>query len=541
MPQFEESDLPLTGHAKHLSKLDWRVTAAWAALFLAALACSRAEVPASEALAAANPPQASPPPAAVEASATPAPSPTPSLPPTVVPTATPAAPVVPLTPTLPATPTAFIAGAEQIVYKSQPGDTLRTLAIRFAVLPEEIISADGPLPGENELVPPDTTLVIPRRLGPTGPSEPLIPDSELVFSPHAADFDVSAFTAEQGGFLNQYQEYLGKRWRTGPEVVALAAQDHSINPRILLALLEYHSGWVTDPSRPAGDAFRYPLGNKDPQYQGLYRQLTWLSNLLGEGYYGWRQGLLTELSFSDGSVVRLAPELNAGTVALQYYFSKRFSGRAWAEALGPEGFIATYRKFFGEPWDYYHPLFEPGVKQPPMILPFLEGRVWAFTGGPHGAWEREAAWAALDLAPGSVEPGCKVSEDWAVAAASGLVVRTGEGLVVIDLDGDGREQTGWVLIYLHVASEDRVQQGTFVEQGDLIGHPSCEGGIATGSHIHFVRKYNGEWVLADGPLPFELSGWVARAGSKPYQGALVKGDQVVLACPCASQETLISR
>jgi hypothetical protein len=80
-----------------------------------------------------------------------------------------------------------------------------------------------------------------------------------------------------------------------------------------------------------------------------------------------------------------------------------------------------------------------------------------------------------------------------------------------------------------------------VEQGDLLGHPSCEGGTATGTHVHFARKYNGEWILADGPIPFELSGWVAQGGAKPYQGALVKDGQTVLACPCASYVTYISR
>jgi hypothetical protein len=209
--------------------------------------------------------------------------------------------------------------------------------------------------------------------------------------------------------------------------------------------------------------------------------------------------------------------------------------------LNSEGFIKTYGELFGDPWEYFHPLYEPGLEQPDLILPFLPGSVWAFTGGPHGAWEREAAWAALDFAPPSSEPGCVPSEEWLVASAPGLVLRSENGLVVIDLDGDGLEQTGWVLLYLHVATEDRVSAGTFVEQEDLIGHPSCEGGFATGTHVHLVRKYNGEWILADGSLPFELSGWVAHAGSSPYQGALVKGDQTILACTCASQETLISR
>jgi murein DD-endopeptidase MepM/ murein hydrolase activator NlpD len=139
------------------------------------------------------------------------------------------------------------------------------------------------------------------------------------------------------------------------------------------------------------------------------------------------------------------------------------------------------------------------------------------------------------------ESGCAISSDWVVAAASGVVVRSDTGIVVLDLDGDGREQSGWALLYLHIATNGRVEEGTLLEEGDLIGHPSCEGGIATGTHIHIARKYNGEWILADGPLPFELSGWVASAGSKPYQGALTKDDEIVLACPCATQETLIKR
>jgi hypothetical protein len=56
-----------------------------------------------------------------------------------------------------------------------------------------------------------------------------------------------------------------------------------------------------------------------------------------------------------------------------------------------------------------------------------------------------------------------------------------------------------------------------------------------------VRKYNGEWILADGPLPFNLSGWVAHAGARPYEGSLTQDSRTVIACPCASQETYISR
>ncbi len=506
-------------------------------LSVAILACARSDSPApggigsggeAEFVSATAEPilPTAPPPATLEPTATP-------MPPSLEPIAS---------PTFPPTPTQGVqSSSENILYRVQPGDVLRSVAVRFGVVPADILQPDGDRPADNALLSPGQILFIPRRLGSTGPAEQLLPDSELVYSPHAIDFDISGFVEAQGGFLSEYQEIVSKRARTGAEVVALAARDHSVNPRVLLALLEYHSGWVSQPGRPVGDAFNFPLGHLAPETQGLYRQLTWLANELGTGYYGWRAGTLTELTFPDSSLVRLAPELNAGTVALQYYFSLRSSGRTWAEAVSPTGFIETYWRLFGDPFDYTHPLYEVGIQQPELILPFIKGRIWAFTGGPHGAWERESAWAALDFAPSSLEPGCTESDDWVLAAAAGLVVRRGNGVVVLDLDADGEEQTGWNLLYLHVGGDVLVQEGQLVEQGDLIGNPSCEGGIATGTHVHLARKYNGEWILADGPLPFTLSGWVAHAGSKPYQGALIKGDLVVYACTCASQETNISR
>jgi LasA protease len=113
--------------------------------------------------------------------------------------------------------------------------------------------------------------------------------------------------------------------------------------------------------------------------------------------------------------------------------------------------------------------------------------------------------------------------------------------VVIDLNGDGHEQSGWVLVYLHIAAEGRIALNSWVVVGDRIGHPSCEGGNATGTHVHIARKYNGEWMLAGGSIPFEMSGWVAQAGYSPYEGILVKDDRVVVACTCSDFKTNILR
>jgi LasA protease len=145
----------------------------------------------------------------------------------------------------------------------------------------------------------------------------------------------------------------------------------------------------------------------------------------------------------------------------------------------------------------------------------------------------------LDFAPPSEESGCVLSDEWFTAPAGGVVVRSTEATVVLDLDEDGYEQTGWVLFFFHVATEGRVAAGTIVERGDMLGHPSCEGGRATGTHVHVARKYNGEWIPAAGVLPFVMDGWVPSAGAEPYEGTLTKGSKVVPACPCSRKENQI--
>jgi murein DD-endopeptidase MepM/ murein hydrolase activator NlpD len=122
-----------------------------------------------------------------------------------------------------------------------------------------------------------------------------------------------------------------------------------------------------------------------------------------------------------------------------------------------------------------------------------------------------------------------------------LIVRSDTGIVVEDLDGDGYEQTGWDLVYLHIATEGRVPNGTYVQKNDRIGHASCEGGIATGTHLHFVRKYNGEWVAADGPIPFVIGGWTVHQGALPYEGTLTKSDKTIIADPVGELKSVIIR
>ena len=123
---------------------------------------------------------------------------------------------------------------------------------------------------------------------------------KLVFSGTAVDFDIEAYVKAAGGKLSTHREYLGSTgWTTGSEAIKRLAYENSINPRLLLALLEYESRWVRGESVDAvhGD---YPMGYINLYYKGLFGQLLWAVNQLSTGYYGWRTGTLTEVQFPDG-------------------------------------------------------------------------------------------------------------------------------------------------------------------------------------------------------------------------------------------------
>ena len=223
------------------------------------------------------------------------------------------------------------------------------VAVRFGVQPAEITSPD-PLP-ETALLPPNQLLLIPRRLSNTASSQRLMPDSEVVYSPSSTDFDVRTYVEQAGGYLSTYEEWLqSTKTTTGADVITRVAQENSINPRLLLALLEYHSHWVT--GQPGNLAeVDYPMGLIDVNEKGLYRQLVWAINQLSVGYYAWREGRLIELQFSDGITARLAPDQNAGSVALEYYFSKLYDGERWLQAIDEQdGLPAVYPRMFGSPW-----------------------------------------------------------------------------------------------------------------------------------------------------------------------------------------------
>jgi LasA protease len=435
----------------------------------------------------------------------------------------------------------FYKPGQLVDYIAQTGDTVPALASRFNTTIQEIMAANPIIPPDATTMPPGLPMKIPiyyRELW--GTSFKTIPDNAFVNGPTLIGFDTSAFVASHSGWLKDYVGYVASEggYRTGAEIVDFVARNYSVSPRLLLALLEFQAGALSQPKEPKS---QYILDFNVLYSETVYYQLIIAAQTLNNGYYGWRAGNLIEFERPDQTIVRPDPWLNAGSVAIQYYFAQLYSESDYDRAVGPNGLAKTYKDLFGDPWADNSILIPGSLKQPNMLLPFARNQIWNYTGGPHTGWGSGEPYSAVDFAPPSEFHGCFTvdPQNYAIAAADGLVVRSDINGLALDLDGDGDERTGWVIFYLHLDPATVVPAGKELSAGDFIGYPSCKGGEVTGTHVHIARKYNGEWILADGPLAFNLEGWITHAGAVAYQGTLTRNGVTVTACQCSDFNSAI--
>jgi len=414
-------------------------------------------------------------------------------------------------------------------YTVRNGDTLGAISARYNISIDDLMRING-LANPNSLF-VGQQLKIPSQVSLTALSDKLLPDSELVYSPAYASFDVNAVVNQSNGYLAGYREKVEGEMLTGAQIIQLVAERYSIGPRVLLALLEFQGSWVTS-STLSQNQISYPMGLIDPSRQGLFYQTSWTANHLNEGYYGKLTGRLVALRFKNGLRARVASTANPGTVAIQNILAINSTWDIWQNQIGNDGFIATYRKLFGDPGQYaIEPLIPPDLKQPALHLPWSDGEMWYYTGGPHSGWGDYTAWSAVDFTPRDVLGSCLASRMWAIAAAPGKVIRAEHGRVIVSLINNDFQGKGWALMYMHMATAGRVSVGAIVNVGDHIGHPSCEGGVADSAHLHFARLYNGQWMGAE-DSSMVLSGWTITALDQDYEGTMTRGTDSREACNC---------
>lgn len=432
-------------------------------------------------------------------------------------------------------------------YIVQSGDTLSTIAASYGISLQTLIIT-------NQITNPDLlevgqVILIPKPPTESTPFTELIPNSRLVRSLRS-ELNIELLLSDYNSYLSKSLDTVPTRQADGSErndilsgfaIVERVSLEYSVDPRLLVTFLEYRAKWVSQSEVPE-ELVSYPLINIENSSgfnrSGLYRQLSWLANELNRGYYGRKYRDFKILDFVDGTRLNYREELSAGTIALQYVLAISNSYQQWSFDVNNGGFIATYKRLFGDPFANDFETIPDDLLQPNLDLPFQQNDVWRFTGGVHGGWGSGSAWAALDFAPPDkpedVNSFCYTSQYAIVAVASGYIVRISNGAIVLDLDGDGNESTGWSILYLHVSADDSLREGQLVEAGEILGYASCYGGFSTATHLHIARRYNGEWIPADCMLcstaqtipNFVMSNWRAVGlENQEYQGFMVNDSQ----------------
>jgi hypothetical protein len=118
-------------------------------------------------------------------------------------------------------------------YLAQSGDTLSALASHFGVETDQISSPEI-IPPEGYLS-PGQILYVPNVLEEVLSSAPVLPDSEVIYSPSTVGFRIDTYIAEAGGFLSTYAEEVDGQRMSGGAIVQRVAAETSTNPRLLLA------------------------------------------------------------------------------------------------------------------------------------------------------------------------------------------------------------------------------------------------------------------------------------------------------------------
>ena len=421
------------------------------------------------------------------------------------------------------------------------GDTLFAIAARYGSTLSTLLEL-------NALQNPDRLevgqrLKLPGEPVDTTPGRRLLPDHLLYRSGSARDFDIAHFIASQPGRLRDLSSVIVSRGRAGEtietrypagQIIERVSLEYSVDPRLLLALLDYRAGLLSEPG--GDDSLQlYPFISMENgagiNRAGLYAQLSWMADQLNYGFYSAKYRGRTTLEFADGSRLQFHPDLNPGSIALQHALAQFSDIETWRRDIGEAGFAASYRRYFGDPFAVSAPDAAAPLNQPQLQLPFRQGEIWRFTGGFHGGWGNGSAWSAIDFAPPFEEDrpyACFTSSVPLTAVARGIIARLDDGVVVLDLDMDGDEASGWTILYLHITRLDSLREGQVVNAGEALGYTSCLGGYSTATHLHIARRYNGEWIpadcpaCADPPPPFVIGGWrVVGLPGQLYQGYLL--------------------
>ena len=360
-------------------------------------------------------------------------------------------------------------------------------------------------------------------------SHPLISNYQFLLADEVVGFDVQEFLENHPGRLKSYTEIVDGNLLTAADIIQYNAFLDGINPQLLLLFIEADQRLISDPLTLSPSELSSDINVPSAPFYSYIRSI---AIKIANYYYNFRNGEINSvIEFQDGYSASLTIT-NAATYSLQWSMSQYLPFDRWTEWVNTEDtpFEEYFSNWFGEleqvdPVGPLAPLTLPSGYQ----LPFPVGETWYFTGGPHnnsggtpGCTSGPSCprpWSAVDIAQLEIigcPNGSAPTNRWIVAAKGGNVITSSLALIIID-HGDG-----YRTYYVHVSSQDRRPIGG-VNQGDYLGHPSCEfppGGDSTGVHGHFSIYVNGQGFV-ENIAGSSLSGWLIQETTH-YNGTMTR-------------------
>ena len=374
-----------------------------------------------------------------------------------------------------------------------------TLALRPTAAPAEARTA----PAAQAIVTaqpaarPQPSTIAGQAAAPTAiPPAPFFNDQRFTYEPGFYTPQIQAFLDSQPGPLKRLSFQVGDRQHTFAELLIGQTSYYSINPRVILALLELQSQTLSTAS-PSADQVGWAIGyrGENGNKRGLAAQVHWAVRQILQAKRDYPQAI--PLTFADNS----STPPPAGMSLSEYAVARVLAPTTNAAALPAllQRFLDTYTRLFGDPrpapTDWPAPsapfLFRP-MERTAQVTSFFDhdapilsrnGSVltyWgraetdiAFAYDGHDGWDYALAPPAL-----------------ALAAADGDVVFAGNAddncatrAVIID------HGNGYRTLYWHLSRVDAAI-GQHVTHGQPIGVVGSSG-CAIGPHLHFGIQYLG--------------------------------------------------
>ncbi len=355
-----------------------------------------------------------------------------------------------------------------------------------------------------------------------GLSAAVLSDGQFVYGPNAYDFDLTAWLEANAPHLLPYAAAL--------EGTAGYA---SVNPRLLLVLMELRAGLVSNPAADPANPFGWTQSGFDAQLEAAAEVLTSAYYLHLHHYSALDPAdrSLPPIPLADGSELAVAPEVNAGTYAVLAFLAQTETAEALPAALEP--FPAVWAALFpdDDPLDESNQVYIPGslmaqAVPPPSLLqfPYPRGEAWYFGGVHHVLGYSGSDASSIDFwkvwLPWTPTP--DTSQMWVVAAHSGWAQAQSSCRFIIYTNPD---RTGWATRYYHLENIQSPYPPAWnsplflIAQNARIGNLArtqaqaiCDGGAADFPHVHFSLIYNGSYVPFPYPRP-EGEGFTAIAGA----------------------------